>query len=76
MLVKRVGFEVFEKRRDMKSKLFRHAFFLANTLIKQIFAYQLSHGGGYNSKRHDDNQQIGEYKFPANGMKQAFNPCQ
>ena len=76
MIVNRVGVEVFKKRCDVGGKLFRHAFFLANTLIKQIFAYQLSHGGGYNSKRHDDNQQIGEYKFPAKGMKQAFNPCQ
>ena len=30
----------------------------------------------HNGERYDDNQQIGDYKFPTEGMKQAFNPCQ
>ena len=71
-----ICFIACEKGRDVAGKLLGHAFFLANTLIKQIFAYQLNHGGGHNGERRDDNQQIGDYKFPAKGMKQAFNPCQ
>ena len=64
MIVNRVRVEAFKKRCDVGGKLFRHALFLANTLIKQIFAYQLNHGGGHNGERRDDNQQIGDYKFP------------
>ena len=71
-----IGIAGSKNRGDVLRQLLCNALFLAHALTKQIFAYQLDDRGCDNRKGGDDNQQIGDYEFPAQGMEQAFNPCQ